>query len=163
LSVPAPASGQKVRTREAAIAWRHQQAGPVVFTNGVFELLHRGHVEYLEAARAEGAALVVGINSDRSARGLGKGPGRPLVPEADRARVLAGLGAVDCVVIFDEPTPLALLEALRPDLLVKGGDYDRDTIVGADLVEGWGGRVLAVPFHAHHSTSSLLEQLRAAT
>ncbi len=156
-------SARKLRTLEAAVEWRQRQAGPVVFTNGVFELLHRGHVEYLEAARAEGAALVVGVNSDASARALGKGPGRPLVGEADRARVLAGLAAVDCVVIFAEPTPTALLEALRPDLLVKGGDYTRETIVGADLVERWGGRVLALPFLDRHSTSSLLERLRAAT
>jgi rfaE bifunctional protein nucleotidyltransferase chain/domain len=143
------------------MAWRRSQSGPVVFTNGVFELIHPGHVEYLEAARAEGAALIVAINSDASARGLGKGPGRPWVTEQDRARVLAGLAAVDCVVVFDEPTPDRVLEALRPDLLVKGGDYTRDTIVGADLVESWGGRVMALPFHADHSTSSLLERLRA--
>lgn len=159
----ATSSSQKIRTREAATAWRRQQAGPVVFTNGVFELLHRGHVEYLEAARSQGAALVVGLNSDASARGLGKGPGRPLVGEADRARVLAGLAAVDCVVIFGDPTPIPLLEALRPDLLVKGGDYTRETIVGADLVEGWGGEALALPFLDHYSTSALLERLRAAT
>jgi rfaE bifunctional protein nucleotidyltransferase chain/domain len=143
------------------MAWRRSQSGPVVFTNGVFELIHPGHVAYLEAARAEGAALIVAINSDASARGLGKGPGRPWVTEQDRARVLAGLAAVDCVVLFDEPTPDRVLEALRPDLLVKGGDYTRDTIVGADLVESWGGRVMALPFHADHSTSSLLERLRA--
>jgi rfaE bifunctional protein nucleotidyltransferase chain/domain len=143
------------------MAWRRSQSGPVVFTNGVFELIHPGHVEYLEAARAEGAALIVAINSDATARGLGKGPGRPWVTEQDRARVLAGLAAVDCVVVFDEPTPDRVLEALRPDLLVKGGDYTRDTIVGADLVESWGGRVMALPFHADHSTSSLLERLRA--
>jgi rfaE bifunctional protein nucleotidyltransferase chain/domain len=135
----------------------------VVCTNGVFDLLHRGHVEYLEAARAQGQALIVAINSDSSVRGLGKGPGRPLVPATDRARVLAGLEAVDCVVVFDAPTPLAVLEALRPDLLVKGGDYTRDTIVGADLVESWGGRVLAMPFFADQSTTSLLERLRATT
>lgn len=153
----------KIRSLEAAQHWRQSQAGPVVFTNGVFDLLHRGHVEYLEAARAEGNALIVGINSDASARSLGKGPGRPLVPDADRARVVAGLAAVDCVVVFHEPTPEALLWALRPDVLVKGGDYHRGTIVGADLVEGWGGRVLALPFLPDHSTSSLLERLRATT
>jgi len=156
-------STSKVRPLAGALHWRQAQAGPVVFTNGVFDLLHRGHVEYLEAARAEGNALVVGINSDASVRGLGKGPARPLVPEADRARVLAGLAAVDCVVVFDEATPEALLQFLRPDVLVKGGDYSRSTIVGADLVESWGGRVLALPFHPSHSTSSLLERLRAAT
>jgi len=134
-----------------------------VFTNGVFDLLHPGHVEYLEAARAAGSALVVGLNSDRSVRQLAKGPARPVVPEAARSRVVAGLASVDCVVIFDDPTPLALLDALRPDLLVKGGDYTRDTIVGADLVESWGGRVLAIPFVNGYSTSLMLERLRAAT
>lgn len=158
-----PGSRPKVRSLDEALAWRRDQSGPVVFTNGVFDLLHRGHVEYLEAARAEGGALVVGVNSDASVRALGKGPGRPVVPEGDRARVLAGLAAVDCVVVFAEPTPEALLERLRPDILVKGGDYHRGTIVGADLVEGWGGRVLALPFLPDHSTSSLLERLRATS
>lgn len=145
------------------MAWRRDLTGPLVFTNGVFDLLHPGHVEYLEAARAAGSALVVGLNSDRSVRELSKGPSRPLVPEAARARVVAGLASVDCVVLFDEPTPLALLEALRPDLLVKGGDYTRDTIVGADLVESWGGQVRAIPFLNGYSTSLMLERLRAAT
>jgi len=132
----------------------------VVFTNGVFDLLHPGHVEYLESARAEGNALVVGVNADRSAASLGKGPGRPLVPAEARARVLAGLGCVDCVVLFDEATPLSLIEALRPDVLVKGGDYTRATMAGADQVESWGGRVLTVPLLPGHSTTSLLERLR---
>lgn len=152
-----------MRSRAGAVEWRAGQPGPVVFTNGVFDLLHPGHVEYLESARAQGAVLVVGVNSDRSAAGLGKGPGRPLVTAESRARVLAGLACVDCVVLFDEPTPLALIEALRPDVLVKGGDYTRATIVGADQVESWGGRVLTVPLLAGHSTTSLLERLRDPT
>lgn len=153
----------KLCTLEAATTWRQARTGRVVFTNGVFDLLHRGHVEYLEAARAEGDHLVAGINSDQSVRGLGKGPGRPLVGQEDRARVVAGLAAVDCVVIFDELTPLALLAALRPDILVKGGDYTRATVVGADLVESWGGKVLTLPFVAGFSTSSLLERCREST
>jgi rfaE bifunctional protein nucleotidyltransferase chain/domain len=112
----------KVRGLAEAIAWRTRQAGPVVFTNGVFDLLHPGHVELLEAARREGSALIVGLNSDTSVRTLGKGADRPVNGEAARARVLAGFAAVDCVVLFDPPTPLPLIESLSPDLLVKGGD-----------------------------------------
>jgi D-beta-D-heptose 7-phosphate kinase/D-beta-D-heptose 1-phosphate adenosyltransferase len=151
----------KVRALPAAAAWRRSVAGPVVFTNGVFDLLHPGHVELLEAARREGAALVVGVNSDASARRLEKGDGRPVAAEAARARVLAGLAAVDCVVLFDEDTPLALIQALEPDVLVKGADYSRDSIVGADWVEARGGRVVRVPLLAGYSTSALVERLRA--
>jgi rfaE bifunctional protein nucleotidyltransferase chain/domain len=133
----------------------------VVFTNGVFDLLHPGHVELLEAARREGAALVVGVNSDASVRLLGKGHERPVAAEAARVRVLAGLAAVDCVVLFDEDTPLALIRALQPDVLVKGADYPRDDIVGADWVEARGGRVVRVPLLAGYSTSALVERLRA--
>ncbi len=120
----------------------------MVFTNGVFDLLHPGHVELLEAARREGNALIVGVNSDASARRLAKGRERPVAGELARARVLAGLAAVDCVVLFDEDTPLALIEALEPDVLVKGADYTRDRIVGADLMEARGGRVVRVPLLA---------------
>jgi D-beta-D-heptose 7-phosphate kinase/D-beta-D-heptose 1-phosphate adenosyltransferase len=126
----------------------------------VFDLLHTGHVALLEAARAEGDALVVGVNSDASARRLGKGPDRPVVGEAERARMLAALAAVDCVVLFDEDTPLALIQLLRPDVLVKGADYARDAIVGAKEVEGWGGRVVRVPLVQDKSTTKLLERLR---
>jgi rfaE bifunctional protein nucleotidyltransferase chain/domain len=133
----------------------------VVFTNGVFDLLHPGHVELLESARAEGAALVVGVNSDTSVRRLGKGADRPLAPQEARARVLAGLAAVDCVVLFDEDTPQSLIEALAPDVLVKGADYARDAIVGADWVEARGGRVVRVPLVPGFSTTSLVERLRA--
>jgi len=126
----------------------------------VFDLLHTGHVALLEAARAEGAALVVGVNSDASVRRLGKGADRPVVPEAERARLLAALAAVDCVVLFDEDTPLALIRRLRPDVLVKGADYTRAAIVGADDVEGWGGRVVRVPLVRDQSTTSLLAKLR---
>ncbi|HEY7614309.1 MAG TPA: adenylyltransferase/cytidyltransferase family protein [Gemmatimonadales bacterium] len=136
-------------------------AGPLVFTNGVFDLLHPGHVELLEAAREEGAALVVGLNSDASVRRLGKGLGRPLAVQDARARVLAGLAAVDCVVLFDEDTPQSLIEALAPDVLVKGADYAREAIVGADWIEARGGRVVRVPLVPGFSTSSLVERFRA--
>jgi rfaE bifunctional protein nucleotidyltransferase chain/domain len=151
----------KVRDWAAAAAWREDRTGTVVFTNGVFDLLHPGHIELLEAARGEGNALVVGINSDASVRRLGKGPGRPVTEEAARARVLAGLAAVDCVVKFDQETPLELIRHLAPDVLVKGADYTRDRIVGADWIEARGGRVIRVPIVAGFSTSALVERLRA--
>ena len=154
-------SAEKVRELAEAVRWRQGRPGPVVFTNGVFDLLHPGHVELLEAARREGDALVVGLNSDASARRLGKGGERPVVPQAARARVIAGLAAVDCVVLFDEETPLALIQALAPDVLVKGADYDRDRIVGADWIEARGGRVVRVPIVAGFSTTALVERLRA--
>ena len=154
-------TASKVRSATEAAVWRRSVPGPVVFTNGVFDLLHPGHVELLESARAEGAALVVGVNSDASVRRLGKGAGRPLAPQDARARVLAGLAAVDCVVLFDEDTPQALIEALAPDVLVKGADYAREAIVGADWVEARGGRVVRVPLVPGFSTTSLVERLRA--
>ena len=154
-------TAEKIRALAAATAWRRSVVGAVVFTNGVFDLLHPGHVELLEAARREGTALVVGVNSDASVRRLGKGRERPVAAQEARARVLAGLAAVDCVVLFDEATPLALIQALEPDVLVKGADYSRESIVGADWVEARGGRVVRVPLLAGYSTSALLERLRA--
>jgi len=153
----------KIRATDAAVAWRQSIRGDVVFTNGVFDLLHPGHVELLEAARREGAALVVGVNSDASVRRLDKGPERPVAVEAARARVLAGLAAVDCVVLFTQDTPLDLIQALEPDVLVKGADYSRDAIVGADWVEARGGRVVRVPLLNGYSTSALVERLRASS
>jgi rfaE bifunctional protein nucleotidyltransferase chain/domain len=153
----------KVRSLSEAITWRARQAGPVVFTNGVFDLLHPGHVELLETARREGTALVVGLNSDASVRRLGKGADRPLTGESARARILAGLAAVDCVVLFDEETPLELIQGLAPDVLVKGADYTRESIVGGDWVESKGGRVVRVPLVSGFSTSSIVERLRAST
>lgn len=153
----------KVRDRSAARVWRAAAPAPLVFTNGVFDLIHPGHVELLEAARREGAALVVGVNSDASVRRLAKATGRPIAGEAARARVVAGLAAVDCVVLFDENTPLELIRELTPDVLVKGADYSRDRIVGADWVEARGGRVVRVPLVAGFSTSALVERLRAPT
>ena len=134
-------------------------ARPMVFTNGVFDILHRGHVSYLTAARALGASLVVGLNNDDSARGLGKGPDRPLNSEFDRACVLGALESVDAVVLFGESTPLALLAQCRPDIYVKGGDYDIETLTETVLVRGWGGRSLALPFVEGYSTTSLVRRI----
>jgi rfaE bifunctional protein nucleotidyltransferase chain/domain len=156
-------TGSKIRGWDEAIGWRGRQPGPIVFTNGVFDLIHPGHVELLEAARREGNALIVGVNSDASVRRLGKGSDRPLNGERARARVLAGLAAVDCVVLFDAETPLELIQALSPDVLVKGADYQRQNIVGGDWVESRGGRVVRVPLVSGFSTSSVVERLRAST
>ncbi len=133
-------------------------SGKVVFTNGVFDLLHPGHVDLLTAARALGDALIVGINTDASVKRL-KGKGRPVRNERDRAFVLSGLEAVDLIVRFDEDTPLELVRALRPDVIVKGGDYTSDSIVGAREVESWGGEVVVVPLTEGHSTTSIIERL----
>ena len=157
------ATAEKVRALGDAITWRARQPGSVVFTNGVFDLIHPGHVELLEAARREGDCLVVGVNSDSSVRRLGKGSGRPVNSEAARARVLAGFAAVDCVVLFDDDTPLDLIQRLKPDVLVKGADYSREGIVGADFVESGGGRVVRVPLVSGYSTTSIVERLRASS
>jgi D-beta-D-heptose 7-phosphate kinase/D-beta-D-heptose 1-phosphate adenosyltransferase len=133
----------------------------VVFTNGVFDLLHPGHVRYLRAAKRLGDILVVGLNSDRSVRRLGKGQDRPLVKQRDRAEVLAALEMVDHVVIFDEDTPYELINALQPDVLVKGGDWPIDRIVGADLVLAHGGKVKSLPFARGYSTTRLIERSRS--
>lgn len=135
---------------------------PLVFTNGVFDVLHRGHVTYLAQARALGAALVVGVNSDASARRLGKGPDRPINGEADRAALLAALAVVDLVIIFDEDTPYQLIERIHPDLIVKGGDYDMDKLAESALVRSWGGQALAIPFVHQRSTTETLRRIRTA-
>jgi len=153
----------KQLTRAEARAWREAQSGTIVFTNGVFDLLHPGHVTLLETARALGDALIVGVNSDASVRRLGKGSDRPLNHQDARARVLAGLAAVDVVVLFDEDTPHDLIVELAPDVLVKGADYPREHIVGADLVEARGGRVVRVPIVPGYSTTQLLERVRASS
>lgn len=134
------------------------RAERLVFTNGCFDLIHPGHVAYLEAARALGDRLIVGVNTDASVRRL-KGAGRPLVGEQDRARVLAGLGAVDAVTLFDEDTPADLIAALRPDVLVKGGDYTVDQVVGREVVEASGGEVRLIPFLQGHSTTALVQRI----
>lgn len=152
----------KVLSRDGALRWRRAVGGPVVFTNGVFDLLHRGHVAYLAAARAEGAALIVGVNTDASARRLGKGPGRPLNGERDRAFVVAGLASVDAVTLFDEDTPLALIAELGPDVLAKGADYALDAIVGADVVTARGGRVVRLPLTDGLSTTDLIARATRA-
>ena len=134
---------------------------PVVFTNGVFDVLHRGHVTYLAQARALGGSLVVGLNTDASAKRLNKGPERPLNNEQDRAAMLAALESVSLVTWFDEDTPLELIAGLRPAVLVKGGDYDMSKLAETQLIEGWGGRALAIPFLDGYSTTRLVERIKS--
>ncbi|MFO1316402.1 MAG: adenylyltransferase/cytidyltransferase family protein [Burkholderiales bacterium] len=160
MSTPPTASAAKVATRADAVARIARLPRPLVMTNGVFDLLHRGHVAYLEAARALGAALVVAVNSDASVRRLGKGDDRPLNPLDDRMAVLAGLAAVDLVVPFDADTPRDLIVAAMPDVLVKGGDYNAETTAGAAEVIAHGGRFVAIPFEFQRSTSNLVAKIR---
>lgn len=145
-----------------AVRWRDAQSGAVVFTNGVFDLLHTGHIDLLTAARALGDRLIVALNSDDSVRRL-KGPQRPVRTEAERAYVAAALECVDAVTVFDQDTPLEIIVALHPDVLVKGGDYTPGTIVGRAEVESWGGRVHVVPLTEGHSTTRIIEALRAGS
>ena len=133
---------------------------PLVFTNGVFDLLHSGHVVYLAAARELGAALLVGVNTDRSARQLGKAPDRPLNAERDRLLLIAALASVSYVTLFDEATPCELIQRCRPDIYVKGGDYDIETLEETRLVRSWGGRALAMPLHSGYSTTALVQRIR---
>lgn len=158
-------SADKIISRKEAARWVREQQDRnlrVVFTNGCFDLLHPGHVDYLEEARSLGDVLLVAVNTDASVRRLGKGPGRPVNPEHDRARVLAGLAAVDRVVLFDEDTPLQILTELQPDILVKGGDYRLEEVVGREVVLARRGQVRILPFREGYSTSRLLERLRGA-
>ena len=134
----------------------------IVFTNGVYDLLHPGHVRYLQAARALGDALVVGVNSDRSVR-ANKGPSRPINPEAERAEVIAAMDCVDAAVIFDEDTPHEIISRLQPDVLVKGADWAEDAIVGRDVVEARGGRVVRMPIERGFSTTDLLAKIQAGS
>lgn len=131
----------------------------IVFTNGVFDLLHAGHLRYLKAARAEGDVLIVGVNSDRSVR-ANKGPARPVTPEAERAEIVAALCPVEAVVVFDDETPADIVRALQPDVLVKGADWPADQIVGRDTVEARGGRVVLVPVETGYSTTAILERIK---
>ena len=133
----------------------------VVFTNGVFDLLHLGHVRYLAAARAIGDALIVGLNGDASVR-RNKGPERPITPQDERAEILLALSSVDAVVVFDQDTPAEVITTLQPDVLVKGADWAADRIVGRDTVEARNGRVVRIPLEAGHSTTSIVERVRAA-
>ena len=147
--------GEDVLARVAALP------RPLVFTNGVFDVLHRGHVVYLAQARALGASLVVALNTDASARRLGKGPDRPLNNEVDRACVMAALASSSLVTWFDEDTPQELIALVRPDVLVKGGDYDMTRLPETALLESWGGRALALPFVAGYSTTALVKKIRS--
>lgn len=152
----------KVCDWSGAVRWRAAQPGRVVFTNGVFDLLHPGHVDVLLGARRTGDHLVVGLNSDESVRRL-KGPARPVRTERERAYVLAALEMVDCIVVFGQDTPLELIRELRPDVLVKGGDYHEGTIVGASDVRGWGGEVRVIPLTPGQSTTQIIQSLRGST
>jgi rfaE bifunctional protein nucleotidyltransferase chain/domain len=150
---------EKIMDWQRARRWRESVHGEVVFTNGVFDLLHPGHVDVLLGARRHGDALVVGVNSDESVRRL-KGPERPVRSAPERCYVLAALAMVDAVVVFEEATPLELILELRPNVLVKGGDYSESSIIGARDVRNWGGTVAIIPLTPGHSTTSTIERLR---
>jgi rfaE bifunctional protein nucleotidyltransferase chain/domain len=158
---PAPAFEEQICDPLAAHERVQQLPRPLVFTNGVFDILHRGHVTYLAQARALGASMVGALNSDASTRRLGKGADRPINPLADRTAVIAALRCADLVTWFEADTPLELILSLRPDILVKGGDWSPTAIVGADAVTAWGGRVESIAFAHQRSTTSLLERVRA--
>lgn len=151
-----------IAVAEALVRQWRAAGRTVVFTNGVYDLLHPGHVRYLQAARALGDVLVVGVNSDRSVRAI-KGPARPINPEGERAELVAALAAVDAAVVFDEDTPHAIISHLQPDVLVKGADWPADQIVGRDIVEARGGRVVLMPVEEGFSTTALIERARRAT
>ena len=146
----------------ALVDARRRQGQRIVFTNGVFDLLHPGHVRYLQAARREGEVLIVGLNSDRSVR-ANKGPSRPIMPEHERAEVLEALACVDAVVVFDEETPDAIIRHVQPDVLVKGADWAADAIVGRETVEARGGRVVRMPIESGWSTSAIIERARSGS
>ena len=157
--LPQPLSRKIIPNAEVA-AYRWPR--PLVFTNGLFDVLHRGHVTYLAAARELGAALLVAVNSDASSRLQGKGPDRPLNAELDRLIVVASLESVSFVTLFDEKTPCELLARCRPDVYVKGGDYDMESLEETRLMRSWGGRSLAIPFVEGYSTSALVQRIRGA-
>ncbi len=159
---PLPAFLDKLCPREQLAARLAALPRPLVFTNGVFDVMHRGHAIYLAQARALGASLIVALNTDASARRLGKGPERPLNKEQDRAAMVAAMAAVDLVTWFDEDTPQALIGEVRPDILVKGGDYDMRKLPETALVESWGGRALALPFVEGYSTTALVRKIRSS-
>ncbi|MGE5666143.1 MAG: adenylyltransferase/cytidyltransferase family protein [Betaproteobacteria bacterium] len=158
--LPAPAFEAKIVARERLVERVAGLPRPIVFTNGVFDILHRGHVTYLAQARSLGASLVVALNTDASVRGLGKGEDRPINPQEDRAAVLAALESVSVVTLFDEPVPLAVLELVRPDVYAKGGDYEMDRIPEAAAVRAWGGVAVAIAFEHERSTTRLLARVR---
>jgi len=159
LNYPLPAFEHKIRDPRGIAALAQTLPRPLVFTNGVFDVLHRGHVTYLAQARAQGASLMVALNSDASTRRLNKGAQRPINQLQDRAAVIAALEAVNAVTWFEEDTPLLLIRALKPEVLVKGGDWPAHSIVGADEVIGWGGTVHSIPFLHQKSTTALLDHI----
>lgn len=159
--LPPPSFEAKVCSPEQLAARLENLPRPLVFTNGVFDILHRGHASYLAQARALGASLVVGVNSNASVKMLGKGDDRPINSEADRQALLAALESVDMTVLFTEQTPVNLIEKIRPDIYVKGGDYDIDTLAETHLVKSWGGKAVAIPFLYERSTTSLLGKIRS--
>jgi D-glycero-beta-D-manno-heptose 1-phosphate adenylyltransferase len=160
-AVALPSFFDKLCPRAEVAARVGALARPLVFTNGVFDVMHRGHAVYLAQARALGASLVVALNTDASAKRLGKGPDRPLNNETDRAILMAALACVDLVTWFDEDTPMQLIADIRPDILVKGGDYDMNKLPETALVQTWGGRALALPFVQGYSTTALVKKIRA--
>ena len=152
-----------ILTREQAsefVARERGQGHAIVFTNGVFDILHPGHIRYLKEARSLGDVLIVGVNSDRSARAQGKAPDRPINPESERCEVLAALACVDAVVVFDEDTPHEIIQAIQPDILVKGADWGENAIVGRDTVEARGGRVVRIKLAEGYSTTEILRRIR---
>ena len=153
----------EVLTLKDAVTHRQAFQGKVVFTNGVFDIIHRGHIEYLSEAKKLGDILIVGVNSDESARSLGKGSGRPFQNQSDRAFIVSHLIPVDIAVIFDQSTPWELINALQPDVLVKGGDYQIDEIVGRDIVESRGGEVVTISLTPGMSTSSIIDKIRESS
>ena len=155
-----PSFFDKITSRDDASTFVTALPGPVVFTNGVFDVLHCGHATYLAQARALGGSLVVALNTDASARRLGKGPDRPLNNEQDRAVIMAALESVSLVTWFDEDTPITLIGELKPDVLVKGGDYDMGTLAETRVVEAYGGKAMAIPFVDGYSTTALVEKIR---
>jgi rfaE bifunctional protein nucleotidyltransferase chain/domain len=160
-SLPPPAFESKVCSPEQLESRLAKLPRPLVFTNGVFDILHRGHASYLAQARALGASLVVGVNSDASVKMLGKGDDRPINSEADRQALLAALESVDMAVLFTEQTPVNLIDKIRPDIYVKGGDYEIDALAETRLVKTWGGKAIAIPFIYERSTTSLLGKIRS--
>ena len=157
---PAPTFADKLCARADAVARVRVLPRPLVFTNGVFDVLHCGHVVYLEQARAQGASLVLALNTDTSVRRLGKGPDRPLNNEMDRAMVIAALESVSLVTWFDDDTPIQLIAELKPDLLVKGGDYNMQRLAETRVVEAYGGRAMSIPFVDGYSTTALVRKIR---
>jgi len=152
---------EKIKEREELrkiVEGLKSEGKQIVFTNGCFDLLHVGHIRYLEKAKEIGDILIVGVNSDRSVRMI-KGPERPILPEEERAEVLSGLGCIDYITLFDEPTPLELIAQLQPHVLVKGGDWTKENTVGREIVESSGGKVVILPFVEGHSTSNLIKTI----